>query len=253
MAVKIIFRENMPIEVYDEENDVYYKSIIQEVDEGSLAIGVPMKGQDQFILREKKEYALRLAFGDGLYSFSSKVTGRRRSNNIPLFVLEWPDEIKRSQRRQFYRLPVSMDVHYWMLEKGIGCEEEDPGERAEDFPDTGNGACVQLNINQPLNKLLDSLGEPNKGLVLDISGGGLAMSVNRFIPVGSLMGVRIFLQSKEHKKVMLLKGRVVRSSLLERGKGLLRYRLGVEFAELSEKLRDDLINFIFVLSREKTR
>lgn len=253
MVVKKIFRENMPLEVYDQASEVYYKSIIQEVEDGKIAIGVPMKGQNQLMMREKKTYDLRMAVGDALYSFSCRVIGRRRSGNVSLFVLEWPDEIKRSQRRQFFRLPVSMDAHYWLLEKGSKGEESAGEELPEGVEGEEELKTPEVNLRQPLNKLVDSLGDPGKGLVVDISGGGLALVINRFIPEGSLLALRIFLQSKETKKVMMLKARVVRTFALDKeSTGLKRYRLGTEFEDISEKVRDELINFIFLLSREKT-
>lgn len=255
MEAKKIFKENMPIEVFDEDSGVYYKSIIQEVDEVSLAIGVPMKRQNQLLMRDNNTYNLRLAVGDALYSFNSKMIGRRRSGNILLFILEWPDEIKRSQRRQFFRISTAMDGHFWLIEKGRGNADAAPDELSLDVEDIvePESQRAPLNLRQPLNKLVECLGEPDKAVVLDISGGGLAMSVSYFIPEGSLLAVRIFLESKESKKIMLLKGRVVRSFSMDSGKGLIRYRLGIDFEDMSEKVRDELINFIFVLSREKTR
>ncbi len=253
MAIKKIFRENMPIEVYDEDSEHYYKSIIQEVEEGSLAIGVPMKGRNQLLMRKKNTYALRLTVDDALYSFNSKMLGRRRSGNVSLFVLEWPEEIKRSQRRQFFRMPVTMDSHYWMLEKGSLGAVATPEDLPVDVEGFMEPESPPINLRQPLNKLVGCLGEPDKAVTLNISGGGIALVVNRFIPEGSLLAMRIFMQSKDSRKTMLLRGRVVRSSPMDGGKGLVRYRLGIEFEDISEKLRDDLINFIFVLSREKTR
>ncbi|MEW5919726.1 MAG: flagellar brake domain-containing protein [Bacillota bacterium] len=246
MSVDKIFRENMLIEVYDEESKIYYKSLIQEVDEGSFAIGVPMKGQNQLMMREKNSYSMRTAVGDALYSFNSRMIGRTRSGNIPLFVLAWPDEIKRSQRRQFFRLAVSLDAHYWILQKGKSNEEDDAVHELDNIK-------PPLDLRQPLNKLVDALGEPARGIAVDISGGGVALVVNRFIPEGSLLAVRLFLKCKTSEKVMLLKGRVMRCFNLEVVKGLQRHRLGVEFEDMSEKVRDDLINFIFTLSREKAR
>ncbi len=243
----------MPIEVYDEESKVYYKSIIEGVDDDSLAIGVPMREKNQLLLRENNTYAFRLTVGDALYSFDSMVIGRRRSGNVSLIVVEWPDELTRIQRRQFFRMTVAMDGHYWMLEEGSGGTDADPDEPPVDDADTVEPETPPLNLRQPLHKLVDSLGDPEKAVVLDISGGGVAMSVNRCVTEDSLLAIRIYLQSKQKKKVVLLKGRVVRSFAMDTVKGLTRYRMGIEFVEISEKIRDDLINFIFIMSREKTR
>lgn len=249
MVVEKIFRENMAIEVYDEDKNLYCKTFIEEVDKNSLIIGVPMKGQNQLFMRENKTYALRLAVGDALYSFNSKMIGRRRSGNIYLSILEWPDEIKRSQRRQFLRMPVVMEIHYWIFEQGNRAEAADMKELPVVAASILEPERPPPNLRQPLHRLVDSLAEPEKTVVIDISGGGLAMAANRCIPENSLLAVRVFLQSKENRKAILLKGRVACSFPLEQGKG---YRLGIEFEDINEKLRDDLINFVFELSREKS-
>lgn len=253
MVVKKIFKENVPIEVYDEQSDEYYKSIIQEVGSGTLAIGIPMKGQDQLLMREKKSYALRLTVDDGLYSFSTRVKGRARSGNVSLFVLEWPEEVKRSQRRQFFRLTLSAEADYWLLQKGessdAAAKEEKPGGDGE----SGEPEVPEINLNLPLNKLVHSLGDPEKGLIINVSGGGVCLVVNHFIPEDSLLAMRLYLQGKVGRKTVLNKGRVVRSVSIEQGKGVIRYRLGITFEGMTEKARDDLINFIFTLSREKAQ
>ncbi len=247
MVVDKIFKENMLIEVYDEESKVYYKSLIQEVDDTAFAIGVPMKGKSQLIMREKNDYNMRVTVGDALYSFNSEVIGRKRSGNVLLFVLAWPEEIKRSQRRQFFRLAASLEADYWVLRKGGSAAdgEEKDGAGAED-PDPDL-------LRQLLPKLLEQLPVPSSGIIVDISGGGIALVVNRFIPEGSLLALRFQLNSKNSRKEFLLKGQVVRVFDLEATKEVRRYRLGLEFVEISEKVRDELINIIFILSREKAR
>lgn len=241
MIVDKIFRENMLIEVFDEEHNIYYKSLIQGVDDDSFIIGVPMKGKKQLIMREKNSYNMRVALGDALYCFTSRMLGRSRSGNIPLFVLEWPGEIKRSQRRQFFRLAISLEAHYWVLPK-VGIAADDTLQK------NGN---QQLDLRQPLNKLVTLLGEPSRCIVTDLSGGGMALVVNHFMAEGSLLAIRLSLKSKKIEKEMLLKARVIRCYQLEGARGWRRYRLGLEFEDMMDRARDELINLIFTLSRER--
>lgn len=221
MDYRKLFHENMLLQVYDPERKTYAKSILQEVNEDSIAIGVPMIRSDGVALREKEEYTFRAAREDGLYYFQSKVLGTKMSGNVLLYLISWPADIKRRQRRNYFRLPCNLQACYTVISEGA----EFPADAKEK--------------------------EGERGLVVNLSGGGLLLVTSRSLFPGTLLYLHLILQCKKGKKEMRLKGRVLRSSPLKVNNKTLRYRCGVEFVEISEKERDKIISFLFALMRER--
>jgi len=249
--VRRILRENMLIEVYDQENDIYYKSIIQELNPDAIAIGIPMKEQKQLLLYEGTTWTLRLLMDNAIYFFQSRVIGRKYSGNVPLYLISWPEgeQIERKQRREYFRLRTVLDLEYWVLQEESFSSSSD--KEPEENPAETDEVLGQIDWKMPLEKLVKFLGEPEKGLVADLSGGGLLMILFREIPVGSLLGIRLFLGKKGKERAVLVKGKVVRVAAAD--KKAIRFRHGVQFVDISSRVREEIIQYVFTRSREKMR
>lgn len=74
----------------------------------------------------------------------------------------------------------------------------------------------------------------------------------RELPVGTVLFLRLSLQSKDENKEVLVKGKILRVHPLKMGRAL-RYRYGVQFFDLTEKDRDEIIRYIFTILRERLR
>ncbi len=238
-------RENMLVEVYDQENDVYYKSIIQEVNPDSIAIGIPMKERKQLLLHEGTAWTLRLVLGNAVYFFKSRIVGRKYSGRVPLYLISWPEEeeIDRKQRREYFRLSVAIDLHFWVLQEEDFSSLDSSAEKEEE-----SGG---LDLEERLEKLVNSLGAPGKGIAADLSGGGLLMVFSQEVPAGSLVVMRLFLEGKGREKAVLVKGKVIRVAAVD--KKATRFRHGVQFIDISSRVQEEIIQFVFTRSREKIR
>lgn len=129
----------------------------------------------------------------------------RKKGNIPLLVLELPDTFKRIQRRNFYRLKINLPLLYRPLT--IDDEEE------EEF---------------------------FKGDMVDISGGGLQMrftSEEDIYPISARLEFKIDFPDLGE---LWLKGMVV--SRFKR-KGVIH--IGVKFYNITTKVQDDIVGWIF--------
>ncbi len=233
MDIKQFFRENMQVEVYEHQSEMFYKSIIQEVNDDQIAIGIPMKKQDSMMLYEDEVRLFRVPSGDGIYYFESRVLGRKKSNNIPLYLISWPEKVDRKQRREFFRFSCSFDLHYWIIQKS--------NEQQKD---------LGFNPRQPAEKIIQYLGKPQKALTTDLSGGGLQMALEKRIPVETLLAIKVFIRSKKVEEDLVVKGKVVRADEQVVSKGKL-YRHGIQFVDLNMAMREKIIQLVFTLSREK--
>lgn len=240
MKIKKLLKENLLLEVYDSNNGVYYKSLIQEVDDESIAIGIPMKDQKQLLLPEGSEWEFRAIVDDALYFFTSKILGKKIDDQIPLYLISWPERVKRQQRRNYYRLPCVQEIYFWILP---------PARDTEVNWEKKFDAAVRNNMN--MDQLEETLGEPKNAVTSDLSGGGLSFVYPNFFSEGTVLAIKLFLQSKREEKDFLLKGKIVWTRKMEEGSRSVRYRYGVQFIDLSEKVREEIVRFVFTLSREK--
>lgn len=230
MQVKDIFRENMLLEVYDRESKIFYKSVIREINASDLVVGVPMIEGKQLLLQAGDSYYFRIFLKDVIYYFRSKIQGRKKSGEATLYLISWPSRLERRQRRRYYRFVHMLDARCCILNQ------------KKKF--TRNIVPLFKQIETP---------EPFSAVVINLSGGGLAFVTEKKLPPGVLLCLCFFLPDnpgKENK--ILVKGRVVRTEPFNRGKARI-YRYGVNFLEMSQKTRDKIIKFIFVMSQQRLR
>ena len=221
-----IFRRKQRIDVWDEGLKTYYKGAIIDVNPNEdITIGIIKSKRVEFPLFKGDLRNFRVITDSSTYFFESTVIGHEYSEDRADYIIDWPQEIERVQQRKFFRFPCSFKIQYYIF--------------GTDDPDDAD-----------IQDLADVHGLPGDGAMADISGGGLQMISKQQILMGSIMAMRLIMQSKEEKKNFLVKGRVIWQHAAQ-GKKMTRYRYAVEFLDLDETLREEIIRFIFVLSRER--
>ena len=98
MASNINFYPNNRIKFVTEEG--YAKSIIQDVDEKTLSIGLPMINQTYLAMRQGEVY--EAVYNDGygnVFKFKVDVIGRK-FEKIPLIVISRPYDIKKDTKKR---------------------------------------------------------------------------------------------------------------------------------------------------------
>ncbi|HOM02076.1 MAG TPA: flagellar brake protein [Acetivibrio sp.] len=146
---------------------------------------------------------------DSLYEFNGKVIGREVRHNISLLRVEITSEIKRIQRRDFFRFDCSIPVSYRIVDK--------PG-------------------------IYDNQRKFTKSYTRDLSGGGVCIRLKERIETGQLL--RCELSLNDFNKVSFL-GRVVRLTEYDKENDVYKYEIGIKFEEIEEKDRERIISYIF--------
>lgn len=146
--------EGLSIEIIvsDGEYEGRYRTRIEEVGVKIISIGVPVS-QGVFIpLREGT--ILEVIFCDDVsaYTFSSVIINRI-ATPLPNFIIEFPSNITKIQRRQYVRLPLVTPLEYQVLE------------------------------NNGLSKC-------KKGYVIDLSGGGILFKTKDVVPENTIIIIR---------------------------------------------------------------
>jgi len=117
-------REGISIEVVVREGEYKgrYRTKIEELGKRIISVGVPIANGQFVPLREGT--SLEIFFNDEhtAYSFETHII-KRISDPIPTFIVEYPNKIKKVQRRRFVRVKVFKDFKYLVIDKD-GVSEE---------------------------------------------------------------------------------------------------------------------------------
>jgi c-di-GMP-binding flagellar brake protein YcgR len=209
---------NQKVEINVEDHDVSYKSSVQAVDENSFAIAIPYHKGEPLILRSGDTIIVKLFTAKERFIFSSKVI-KRKQDQIPLYVLTYPEKVYRLQAREHVRVEVNLDIHYQVI-----TEEE---------------------------KRQGKFFNPSaQALTVDLSGGGALLAIDEKLPEGQPLYLEFTIKYKKGEKLIQTFGRVVRCRPAE---GTKKNLAGIRFEGLDERVRDVLIEFLFERMRLQRR
>jgi len=206
MTSNINFYPNNRIKVITEEG--YAKSIIQDVDERTLSIGLPMINHTYIAMRQGEVYEAIYNDGKGnVFKFKIDVIGRK-FEKIPLIVISKPYDIQKIQRREYVRINYTGIVNYY------------------------------LTPNYPTQNLRNyDILHFNVGYALDLSGGGMKIKIAEEVKNGDYVIAQLKIDGED----IIALSRVVR---VERDKDE-KYICGLSFLSIEENEREKLIKYIF--------
>lgn len=152
---------------------------------------------------------------ENFYKFKAKVLDRSRKSAISLLKIKALDEIKKIQRREFFRFECMISVNYRVVDSKKAVQDKD-----RSFKNT---------------------------ITKDLSGGGLCIKIEEKLNVGDIIECELFLN--DSYKVVFL-GKIVRITECEAGKGKYKYEAGVLFQKIDDKSREKIISYIFQEQRK---
>jgi c-di-GMP-binding flagellar brake protein YcgR len=206
-------KQSQKIMVSKNEKDKHeYTSSIEDINPRGIAITIPLHNQVAMSLRRGEEIYVKVPMPGWSLEFKSRVKSYKMEN-IPLIILEHPVETKRIQRRSAVRFKVLMDIKIAPL-------PENPKE-------------------EPL--FADAT-------AIDLSAGGMEMmTAARFEKNANVLVNFDLNMDKKTVYKFSVKSVVRRVAPLAKNK----FKVGVEFLELSKAEQDRIFQYIFKKSAEK--
>lgn len=208
------FKINNKVEIIDEEGEVY-SSDVQDINEDSVAISIPIKDSAYLPLRKNNIIDVLYYDGNSIYSFSSSVK-TRISSNIPLIWIYKPKNYKKIQRRKFVRVSI--------LNKGIFAKVD---------------RTLELN-KETIKKLKFS-----KCNIVDLSGGGVKIRTSEELEKGNILALILPID----KNNVILKAQVKRCG----HKSSEYNEYGISFIDISVKMQDEIVKYVFAIMRQQMR
>ena len=217
--------DDNPEDGIQEMKKTYRTKVFDVLSEDQLEIMMPIEKGKVILLAVDGQFDLCFYTEKGLYQCFARVLDRYKSNNIYIVVVELTSNLRKRQRREYYRLDCALGVMVRRLE------------------DTEIAALEQ-------NQFRPKEGLPmKKGAIADISGGGLRFIADYGFDVGTMIYCTYILNMKNGEKQYHMAGRVLRSEELEDRPGI--YENRVQYINMDVDEREEIIRYIFEEERRQ--
>lgn len=196
---------NCILDVLDDKGKAY-KSRIQEINEEHMYIDIPMENGEYLLLRKNCEIGI-IIYNEKigmLYKANLRIIGKKIEGNLRLYKVSRPYGIEKLQRRNYVRVDTTRAVKY--KKKGDIAYSD--------------------------------------GIILDLSGGGMKIKLDKKIEVNDILNLIVELDGKFAQ----IKGHVRRVYKDEKDR---KYVIGFEFTEINEAVRDRIIHIVFSVMRRQ--
>ena len=191
-----------------------YKSLIVDIeDDDCIKINLPIYEGEYLIEDIGKELDINIYSRSGrCYNFNSEIIGKGKEGSIPCYELSSPYNIRRIQRRNYFRVEIVNDTYY-------------------------------KNITDVKDETLIEEMPFNKAMMIDLSGGGMRLKLNGQVKKHDLFLIRIDVKNLK----MNLKGEVVRVEACEN----LEKICGIKFLDITDIQVDKIIEELFEIMRKQ--
>lgn len=201
---------NQKIEVI--KGDINFKSLITDVSENGIKINIPISGGEYLFVSKGEELEINTYAGDGkCFRFNTKVIDKIKEDNIPCYTLSEPYNVKKIQRRNFFRVDVYNNVQV----KNIS-------------------GLAESNYNEV--KFIDTL-------MVDLSAGGARIITHERYKEKDLLLIRMNIKDSEFR----LKADVIRSEEKDNNQNV----YGIKFLDITQSQADKIIEQLFEIMRKR--
>jgi len=202
-----------------------YKSQIYDiVSEDQIKIAMPMEQGKVILLPVDGEFNVCFYTQTGLYQCLGRIIDRYKSDNVFVLVMELTTDLRKYQRREYYRLNCVLDM------KSREVSEKD------------------VNYLSERVHFLDTDITFNNGIMVDISGGGARFISRVRYPQGAniLFAFSLYVSGSltEYKLI----GKVLLSEPIENREGEYEHR--IQFVNIMNDDRESIIRYIFEEERK---
>lgn len=210
------------------EKRVYLSKINDILSEDRLEILMPMEKTKLILLPVDAEYDMAIYSKNGLYQCFVRIIDRYKSDNMYLLVVELTSNLRRNQRREYYRFSCALEMCSRNLE-------------TEELENIESNQMYNLVPGLPLKR----------SVIVDISGGGLRFISEQKYEEGSLIYCSYHLLVNGTRKLYELVSKVLEVKPVENRKGVFEHR--VQYVNISEGMREQIIRYIFQEERKNMK
>ena len=210
-----------------EERKVYTTKVFDVLSDERIELLMPMEQTKLVLLPVDGEYDLCFYTENGLYQCYARVVDRYRDNNIYVLALDLTTNLRKFQRREYYRFSCALQMDSRELLK-------------EEMSDV-DAQTYELQPGLPLKR----------SVIVDISGGGLRFVSNMQYAVGSILLCKYSLMIDSNPKEYSIIGKVLSAKQSENRPDVYEHR--VQYLNVDADDREEIIKYIFNEERKSRR
>ena len=207
---------------------VYSTKIYEILTDDTMEVLMPMEHGKLILLPVDQEFDAVIYGQTNLYQCTIRVADRYKSNNVYILLLEIISNLRKYQRREYFRFNC-------VLEMGAR-----PLEEAELEATRNRGMPVILS-NASLKR----------SVIVDISGGGLRFISGERFEKGIFVLCSFHLIINGTKKKYDTAGKILAVKEMDNRKGTYEHR--VQFYYIENEVREEIIRYIFEEERKSRR
>ena len=207
-----------------EKKKVYQTQVCDILTEDRLEIYMPMEKSKLILLPVNAEYDLYFYTQAGLYQCFANVIDRYKSGSQFILLMELTSNLRKFQRREYYRLSCALEMSSRPLEK------------------------EELDIVQQGNNYLVPGLPLKRSVIVDISGGGIRFIGDYAYEPESLVCCKYNLVVDGNAKEYTLIAKVLMVRALEDRPGVYEHR--AQYINIDTSEREEIIRFIFEEERK---
>lgn len=214
-----------------EEKSIFSKPLVSQLydiySDNQLKIAMPIVEGRVIPLPVNTRFNVCFFTSGGLYKSRFVVTERYKEDGLYILVIELISELKKYQRRQYYRLEYTMDIEYLVIE---------------------NELREAIKNGETSIEEVASEGELKSGVVLDISGGGLRFISKELLSTEKPVILKLDLCLSNNKTVYGVVGNLLSSNKVENKDGI--YEQRISYCDIEQSTRENIIRYIFEQERK---
>lgn len=214
----------------DAPQKTYVTKLYEIVTEDTMEVLMPMEQGKLILLPVDQEFDAVFYGQSGLYQSVVRISDRYKSNNVYILLIELLSNLRKYQRREYFRFGCVLEMGARNLEKA---------------------EIETLDDAQGREPILENA-LPLKGCVIvDISGGGLRFISNEKYEPDSFIYCSYTLLNNGEKKKYNVVGKVLAVKEMENRRGAYEHR--VQYYNMNSKVREEIIKYIFEEERKSRR
>lgn len=205
----------------------YRTSVYDILDDGRLALVMPMEKAKLVLLPVDGEYDVCFFSHGGVYRAGVRIVGRQKISGVYVMIAEMISNLHKYQRREYYRFNCVVE----MKAREMTRQELD---------------AFAKGITQ-----LISEEDMVRGVIVDISGGGTRFVSRQKFNENSIVLMSFSLPIMERERSFLLAAKVIYSGVIENRAN--EYENRVKFEFIDTTTREEIIKYIFDEERKNRK
>jgi len=205
----------------------YKTSVYDILEDGRLALVMPMEQTKLVLLPIDGEYDVCFFTHGGMYRADVRIIDRQKINGIYILVVELISNLHKFQRREYYRFNCVVDM------------------RVRELTKSESDAFARGNFH------LSSKKEMARGVIVDISGGGTRFVSRQQYSEGGIVLMCFELSIMGRERPFELAAKVIYSGEIANRAG--EYENRVKFEFIDTMTREEIIKYIFDEERKNRK